>query len=47
MGTASPKARSLIAFLILAAMFPLFAVLERIIPPQWASLRGSPLLLDW
>jgi hypothetical protein len=43
--TVSPKIKSLIAFLILAAIFPLFALLERIIPLQWASLVGLSLLL--
>ncbi|MGO8974318.1 MAG: hypothetical protein ACLP0B_14490 [Steroidobacteraceae bacterium] len=45
MSTISPKKQSLIAFLIMTAMFPLFALLERFIPPQWVTLEASPLLL--
>jgi hypothetical protein len=45
MGTLSPKKKSLIAFLAVAAMFLLFALLDRIVPPEWATLKVSPLLL--
>jgi hypothetical protein len=34
MGTLSPKKKSLIAFLAVAAMFLLFALLDRIVPPE-------------
>jgi|ERR1700689_1616852 hypothetical protein len=40
-----PKKQSLIAFLVIAAIFPLFALLDRIVPPEWASLKETPLLL--
>jgi hypothetical protein len=45
MSTPSPKKKSLIAFLVIAAMFPLFALLDRIVPPEWATLKPAPLLL--
>jgi hypothetical protein len=45
MRTISPKKKSLIAFLLIAAMVPMFALLERFVPPQWDSLKGLPLLL--
>jgi len=45
MSTLRPKKKSLIAFLVLLAMFPIFALLDRIVPPEWATLKQSPLLL--
>jgi hypothetical protein len=45
MSKLSPKKQSLIAFLVIAAMFPLFALLDRIVPPEWATLKGAPFLL--
>ena len=45
MNAVSPKGRSLSAFLILCAMFPMLLLLDQILPPEYASLKGSPLLL--
>ena len=41
----SPKKKSLLAFLILAAVFPLLALFDKIVPTEWATLKGAPLLL--
>jgi hypothetical protein len=41
----SPKKKSLFAFLVLAVMFALLALLDRIVPPEWAALKPAPLLL--
>jgi hypothetical protein len=41
MSKLSPKNKSLIAFLVLAAMFPLFALLDRIVPGMGYPQRGA------
>jgi hypothetical protein len=45
MPSLSPKKQSLLALLVLLAAIPLSALLAHILPPQWSTLAGLPLLL--